>query len=163
MIIVNLFLKENQEVMKMNKQDQVINTLKRESIKSVYDPFKDENILIVDGSGYSKIDLLVIYKMYRMYNLGVIDIDKLHILVDKYHQKRKIEDELNFLFFSQHAEESNLTDEEIEKREIELNDKLKEVEEELEKYHLLPEYVDIEYLLDDSIKNRQAELKRIHN
>ncbi len=148
----------------MSKQRyELASKLKAESLKTMYDPYKNETLLVINGAGYDKLDLLVIYKIHRMFLLNVIDEEKCNYLINQYHQRLQIEGELNYLFYSQHAGENDLTEEQIKKRETELNVLLKSIEEELEQYHLLPEYMDIEHMIDEGIKNNSQILERKQN
>lgn len=87
---------------------------------------------------YTKDDLAVIYKMYRLFQLNLINQEELFNLIKLYHEYIELSD----LF----------VDEQTDKR-------LCEIEKQLNDLELLPHYLDPNYLIDSTINKEEFKLK----
>lgn len=111
---------------------------------------RDGNAGISIGKiNYYDDDLLVINKIVRMLELGLIDEKEYYRLMELYYDYTALEEQLDYIYFSrQHGKECEIDDQ----TEHEMHKLCIEKEAELEKYQLLSWYVEPSYLMDSSIK-----------
>ncbi len=111
---------------------------------------RDGNASISIGKiNYYDDDLLVINKIVRMLELGLIDEKEYYRLMELYYDYTALEEQLDYIYFSrQYGEECEIDDQ----TEREMHKLCSEKEAELEKYQLLSWYVEPSYLMDSSIK-----------
>ena len=99
--------------------------------------WRDNESIIWNGSAsFTRMDLLVIYKINRMFELNLITEEQSRSLMDLYERYLMLEEDL---LFSEYDPEREDEFETIYRRLAEL--------------HLLPDSVTLGYLMDDSIKN----------
>lgn len=105
------------------------------------DHFGDDTYrLYVNGASYSRTDLLVTYKIIKLLKWKFITKEKYKYLMNLYREKLILEDKI----YSHHNNDE------------ETYEKLERIEHELEEYHLLPEYLEIDNLIYDSVKNQKV-------
>lgn len=99
----------------------------------------DYSYIIMDGNaGYTKGDLLVIYKLGRLLKLNLISLEEYNHLMDLYRERLILEYKSNL----------DLSDDELD----EIYGKIEEMDKELNRYYLSTEFVQMNYLIDESIK-----------
>ncbi len=111
------------------------------SIAAVSKPgnWDDYSYIIMDGNaGYTKGDLLVIYKLGRLLKLNLISLEEYNHLMDLYRERLILEYKSNL----------DLSDDELD----EIYGKIEEMDKELNRYYLSTEFVQMNYLIDESIK-----------
>lgn len=127
----------------MEKSDiQTLSAYGKKFINSQNDP-----TVMVSGATYRNIDLLAIYKINMMSELAVIDEKKKEELLDLYHKNLLLEE----MFYSEKdADKANA-----------IGEKLKKIHGVLDEYYLLPEDLDLDYLVYGSIvEENEVRLKK---
>jgi hypothetical protein len=127
----------------MEKSDiQTLSAYGKKFINSQNDP-----IVMVSGATYRNIDLLAIYKINMMCELAVIDEKKKEELLDLYHKNLLLEG----MFYSEKdTDKANA-----------IGEKLKKIHGILDEYYLLPEDLDLDYLVYGSIvEENEVRLKK---
>ena len=110
-----------------------------------------EVLYTCDFINYNKSDIKVVYKIYKMLEEGIITKEKYYDLMELYY------DYIDFLSLKSFAHMASFTSHikeygEYKEIETDLLDYLKKVEDQLDKYELLPKYVSDQYLLDSAVK-----------
>ncbi len=105
-------------------------------------------------ASYHKDDLIAVYKIIRMRKLNIIDNKEYYRLMNLYYEYLVLEGRINYISFMEYK---GITDEayfEInETTKDELYERLRKVQSELNKYQLMPCYIETIYHMDYSIKH----------
>ena len=105
-------------------------------------------------ASYYKEDLISVYKIIRMKKLGIIDNKEYYRLMNLYYEYLVLEGRINYLSFLEYKvayDESYFECNENTKDE--LYERLRKVQAELNKYQLIPCYIESIYHMDYSIKH----------
>ena len=104
-------------------------------------------------SSYNKDDLVVVFKIMRLYKLGVIDRREYYRLLQLYREYLALDGRLDYILYLEHY---GITDECYfeynENTADEIVEKINACEKELEKYNLIPYRIESPYYIDFTIK-----------
>ena len=112
------------------------------------------SFLYYNGVNYNKFDLMVIYKIRRMFDLGFIDEKRHQELIDLYSEYLDLSTRSERIFFLKNYGEIEDYPGYKVGMEDEIDNRISEIEKTLAEYGLYPDEMFTTSLIDDSIKLR---------
>ena len=112
------------------------------------------SFLYYNGVNYNKFDLMVIYKIRRMFDLGYIDEKRHQELIDLYSEYLDLSTRSERIFFLKNYGEIEDYPGYKVGMEDEIDNRISEIEKTLGEYGLYPDEMFTTSLIDDSIKLR---------
>ena len=112
-----------------------------------------ETLYGMGDASYQKCDLDVIYKIDRLYKLKMIDEKRYYELLDMYNHYLELTSMSSYYFSLRHY---GFLEDYNEEEEAKVNVELDKVENQLDKYKLLPQYMESVYLIDSAIRHENV-------
>lgn len=133
-----------------DKQYEELTMVSKEVVSLDLEDLK--SFLYYNGVNYSKYDLMVIYKIKRMRDLGFIDEKKYKELIDLYSSYLELCEQDEHIFFLKNYGEIEDYPGYHEGMEEEIQGRISDIEGKLIVYGLFPDEMHVTSLIDDSIR-----------